>query len=172
MSMGDQPPRGPIPVSYWVKNGRLLAGEYPGALDHDEAVAKVARICAAGIKSFIDLTEDHGRLKQYDDLLDAEIRYRRMQIRDNDCPTAEEMRETLNLIDEELAHGRNVYVHCWGGHGRTGTVIGCWLVRHGLSGDEALDRIRWLRRAIPPEEGPSPQTWEQIQMVRGWQEEA
>ena len=23
-----------------------------------------------------------------------------------------------------------VYVHCWGGVGRTGTVVGCWLVRH------------------------------------------
>ena len=27
--------------------------------------------------------------------------------------------------------GRKVYVHCWGGVGRTGTVVGCYLVRQG-----------------------------------------
>ena len=43
-----------------------------------------------------------------------------------------------------------VYVHCWGGIGRTGTVVGCWLVRHGMTGDEALAEFaspgRWFNR--------------------------
>ena len=37
------------------------------------------------------------------------------------------MGDVLTLIEEALVRGA-VYVHCWGGIGRTGTVVGCWLV--------------------------------------------
>ncbi|MFZ5949388.1 MAG: fused DSP-PTPase phosphatase/NAD kinase-like protein [Candidatus Rifleibacteriota bacterium] len=30
-----------------------------------------------------------------------------------------------------MAAGKPVYVHCWGGLGRTGVVVGCWSRRHG-----------------------------------------
>jgi predicted transcriptional regulator of viral defense system len=39
------------------------------------------------------------------------------------------MTATLNVIDKELAGGHRIYGHCWGGIGRTGTVIGCLLVQ-------------------------------------------
>ena len=48
------------------------------------------------------------------------------------------MASILDAIDAALDGGKTVYVHCWGGVGRTGTVVGCWLVRHGKTGDEAL----------------------------------
>jgi len=35
------------------------------------------------------------------------------------------MHEILDTIDAALSAKRIVYVHCWGGVGRTGTVIGC-----------------------------------------------
>src|SRR5690606_30189798 len=47
-----------------------------------------------------------------------------------------------DVFDEGLAQGENAYVHCWGGIGRTGTVVGCYLVCRGLSGDEALERVQ------------------------------
>ncbi len=40
-------------------------------------------------------------------------------------------------------------MHCWGGVGRTGTVVGCWLVRHGLDDGDAIARIATLRRELP-----------------------
>ena len=49
---------------------------------------------------------------------------------------------TLDAIDAELAAGGLVYVHCWAGCGRTGVVVGCWLVRHG----RARRRARQDRR--------------------------
>ena len=171
MNASDNPSGIPIPVSYWVEPGRLIAGEYPGAPDAGEAASKIDTILASGVTSFVDLTEDDGWLEPYEALLDDRAHYRRTPIRDNECPTAEEMHATLDLIDHELAKGEIVYVHCWGGHGRTGAVVGCWLVRHGRSGEEALQRISELRRAIPPGEGPSPRTPAQCQMVRDWREE-
>jgi len=74
----------------------------------------------------------------------------------------------LDMIDAELAEGRTVYVHCFGGIGRTGTVVGCHLVRHGKSGREALDEIEYLRRDTPAAWQRSPETETQRQMVRAW----
>jgi protein-tyrosine phosphatase len=44
-------------------------------------------------------------------------------------------------MDRELGAGRSVYVHCWGGVGRTGTVVGCWHVSRGATADDALAAI-------------------------------
>ncbi|MPN11744.1 hypothetical protein SDC9_159052 [bioreactor metagenome] len=35
-------------------------------------------------------------------------------------------------------------VHCLGGLGRTGTVLTAWLIRDGLTAQEALRRVRLL----------------------------
>ena len=51
--------------------------------------------------------------------------------------SAEAVATILDAIDVALAQGRTVDVRCWGRIGRTGAVVGCWLVRHGLTGDGA-----------------------------------
>ena len=80
----------------------------------------------------------------------------------------------LTERDEGLAldDDKSVYVHCWGGIGRTGTVVGCWLVRHGMTGDEALAQIvEWWRGMEKARIHPrSPQTREQHAYVRNWAE--
>ena len=80
--------------------------------------------------------------------------------------------ESLGAIDEALAGGRNVYVHCWGGVGRTGTVVGCWLVRHGKTGEGALDQIaEWWQGVEKRWYHPrSPQTHDQRSYIRRWTE--
>lgn len=159
----------PIADSYWVTPGTLLAGEYPGAKLDARATARLGDFRDSGVTSFVDLTEEEEGLAPYEHLLDG-ARWMRMPIRDRACPSAEEMRAILDRIDRELADGQTVYVHCWGGHGRTGTVVGCWLVRHGSDPAEALARIRELRREVP--EGSwmaSPETEAQRQFVRQWE---
>ena len=82
------------------------------------------------------------------------------------------MAATLDAIDSAIQDGKTVYVHCWAGVGRTGTVVGCWLVRHGRTGDQALAQIAdwWLnmdefKRAANP---TSPQTPQQRNYVKNW----
>lgn len=176
--MTSEQPQRPIPDSYWVQPGRLLAGEYPGAADEDEARAKLAHLMDAGITAFVDLTE----LGEYD--LNPYVPYlaelasdrgvmlthRRAAIRDASAPTHGRMLEILDLIDELLARGENVYVHCYGGRGRTGTVIGCHLVRGGLTGEQALAQIAAWRRGTPDGRYRSPETERQRQMVLSWYE--
>ena len=83
--------------------------------------------------------------------------------------SSEEMTAILDAIDGHLADGRTVYVHCWGGVGRTGTVIGCWLARHGRQGEPALARLRELWRECPKSATrKSPETEEQERYVLEW----
>jgi hypothetical protein len=171
----------PIPNSYWLPGGRVCAGEYPGHWVARTARERIGRLLDAGIRSFLDLTEEGDPLEPYDDHLyeeagrrDIDVVYARFGVRDMDVPAREQMAKILDHLDAELAAGRNVYLHCWGGIGRTGTAVGCHLVRSGRSGTEALATIAELwqtvsevkRRDFPE----SPQTRAQRAFVEGWAE--
>jgi protein-tyrosine phosphatase len=70
-----------------------------------------------------------------------------------------------------MANGEMVYVHCWGGVGRTGVVIGCWLARNGSMGESALLRLRQLWQHCPKSRTrQSPETAEQEGYIIGWKE--
>jgi protein-tyrosine phosphatase len=168
----------PLPVAFWVEPGRLLAGEYPGALDPEEARIKLRRMLKAGITFFVDLTSEWDGLELYRPLLYEEaarmrqpVEHRRMAIQDGGVPKSEWMRKILDTIDRALDQGHRVYVHCWGGVGRTGTVIGCYLVRHGATGKEALAELKRMRGVLPEGECNLrvPETIEQDQYILNWQ---
>jgi protein-tyrosine phosphatase len=165
----------PIPDAYWIVPNQLLAGEYPGATLREHARARLQELVDAGIKSFVDLTERH-ELIPYQEVLPelsvpdgTRISYRRMSVRDADVPSVTHMMEVLAHIRSEIDEGRPVYVHCWGGIGRTGTVAGCWMVQHeGRTADEALDRIAELRAGMGDRRRTSPETMEQREFIIKW----
>lgn len=150
----------PFPDSYWVRPG-FIAGRYPWSANGD-----ISTLLSAHVTLFLDLTEE-GELDLYTPLLPVSVRHLRMPIGDFTVPTPDRMKEILNALDSALAGGRNVYLHCRGGLGRTGTVVGCFLVRHGMTGDQALAEIRRLRDSCGCDSS-SPETEAQRSMVRGW----
>ena len=147
MAISDNRDR-PMRNSYWIKPGCFAAGEYPGHWDPVRAPEKVRKLLAAGIDHFIDLTES-GELEPYAGIVAKEARrlgldigWERHPIVDLSIPSSpEQMVRILDAVDAALGDGKTLYVHCWGGVGRTGTTVGCWLVRHGQTG----------RRSPPPD---------------------
>lgn len=166
----SHPPR-PIDHCYWVIPGRLLAGEYPRTPYQESSRAKLAQLTDAGVTAFIDLTEADEFLEPYAHLLDGPS-HQRFAIRDMGVPESSELtKAALDAIDVHLAAGETVYVHCWGGVGRTGTIIGCWLARHHEPGQAALDRLETLWRGNPKSRSrQSPETGRQQRYVREWAE--
>jgi len=171
----------PFDRSYWVIPGKLLAGYYPGDRQRDLMVEKLRGLLNCGIRSVINLMEpderDHeGRpfvdygpvLKRMADGA-APITCHRMPVQDLNIPTAIFMIQILDTIDASLHEDQPVYVHCWGGRGRTGTVVGCWLARHGIAeGEGVLEKIKELRRTDAKAHWPSPEMPDQVRMVLSW----
>jgi len=158
--------KAPVPRSYWVQPGSLLAGEHPGHEQPGWTRVRLERFRAAGVTAFVDLTEA-GELEPYTEQLDGWATYLRFPIRDYSVPSVDEMTAILDALDTALER-EVVYLHCWGGSGRTGTVIGCWLVRHGMDCDEALATIAALRRETAYGAKRSPESDEQHDFVRAW----
>jgi protein-tyrosine phosphatase len=156
---------------------QLIAGEYPGAAEPTKAAARIARHLEAGISYFLDLTEA-GELAPYAALLAQAAAacgqpaiHTRLPIRDVSVPeTPAAMQAILDTLDNAMAAGHSVYLHCWGGVGRTGTVVGCWLVRHGQTGEQALATLtrHWCTVEKAYRHPRSPETVAQQAYVRNW----
>ena len=179
----------PLPYANWYPVGeRLVAGEYPGAKHGRNASERLEAFLEAGITAFIDLTEAGewqrgGRVQPYDAMLSAlagargvKASYQRFPIKDVGVPRHDDdMVQILDAIDAAQQAGHVVYVHCYGGVGRTGTVVGCHLVRrHGLSGREALKQLHrlWQRNERAGCSPFSPEMPEQERWVEDWREPA
>ena len=145
-----------------IEQGRLIAGRHPCAWGPENAWLEVQDLETAGVTLFLDLTQP-GELEPYASLVQPPARYLNLPIRDFSIPTREGLVATLDEIDAEIEAGGVVYVHCWAGCGRTGVVVGSWLVRHGLDPRDALRRIAETRGL------GCPQTLEQRVFVLGWQ---
>jgi hypothetical protein len=170
----------PIPESYWVEPGRFLAGEYPAAAYVGRARERLSRMLDSGIDTFMDLTIPN-ELPPYLPLLleqaslrKIEVRYERLSILDRSIPMRGVMKGILDTIDSALGAGRNVYVHCWGGIGRTGTTVGCYLVRHGLTGEQALAQLAEWWKDVPKSSyfPRSPETDRQVEFILNWDEDS
>lgn len=169
----------PTKSSYWVVPGKLLAGAYPGAPNADAHRKKVEDLLNAGVRAFVNLMEEdetnhEGKtFNPYQDLVCSvapDATCERFAVKDLSVPMVDEMEKILNVIDSHLGNNRIVYVHCWGGVGRTGTVVACWMLRHRLAtAEDVLGKLKSLRRQ-DQERGnrESPETVAQRDFIHAW----
>lgn len=178
-------------VTYWVVPGSLMAGTFPGSPDRSGSEAMLSSLVKRGVRAFIDLTEAdeatwlgplrayQGDLKAVGEKSSATLFHSKFPIRDKGVPSRGLMTSILDALDAGLDGGAPTYVHCIGGRGRTGTVVGCYLIRHAERmlgatagrdpGPLALARIAELRAAQSVSFAEkSPETQEQREFVLGW----
>ncbi len=172
----------PFDYSYWVVPGQLLAGCYPGSLKPEVMTAKLTGLLDCGVTLIVNLMHDFetdhsgSPFIEYAQEIEAmaeargkSLQIMRLPILDMDVPTRAQMRATLDAIHQEINAGGTVFVHCWGGKGRTGTVVGCYLLEEGFFDQtNVLDHIRSLTLHQSDFFWPTPQTDEQRKFVVNW----
>ncbi|MBU3739862.1 MAG: hypothetical protein FGM55_13020 [Rhodoferax sp.] len=173
---GDGLPR-PHGNCYWLLPGALLAGQHPLAAASEPGQQLLDRWIDHGVRSFVDLTRPDESLPGYPDAIErlsrklgTSLGYARFPIQDYGVPSQALMRQILAHLYQQVAQGRCVYLHCHGGIGRTGTVVGCLLRDQGLSATEAqaLIATKWLAMEKRNRHPESPETQEQRDFIANW----
>jgi ADP-ribosylglycohydrolase len=175
----------PVERSYWVVENKFLAGAYPGSPDPARHQERVQELWNPGMRTFVNLMEEDETnnsgqpFRPYDDILQQlaqqageAVTCLRFPVRDLSVPDTAAMRAILDAIDRAITDGRPVYLHCFGGVGRTGTAVCCWLLRHGYaSPDDVVNVLYELRRADRQTRGSiAPETTAQVNFVKKWPE--
>lgn len=167
------------PIQHYQATPYLWAGEYPGSKDQDTALTKLEFLVNKGVRHFIDLTHPLDNLERYNNLF-PEIHartgimpdYVRIPCKDRSVFRSQQgMLNALTSIQVHQKMNMPVYVHCIGGIGRTGTVIGCWFVELNNTPEWSLARVQELYKYNMPKaeiHPRSPETGEQVEYVKNW----
>lgn len=137
-------PERPTQFSYQVDE-HVWAGEYPRDLDDKTSVEKLWQFRQFGITHFIDLTEED-ELKPYEQLLWEGASHRRFPIEDGGIPdSTDSVRELIAYMRQTIADNPDakIYIHCWGGVGRTGQIVASYLaINRKLDYDNTMFLLR------------------------------
>jgi hypothetical protein len=169
----------PFPQSYWVHDGLLCAGCYPGDLDPATRDAKLGGLLDCGIRRVISLMEPGEtdycgrpfepyvpRLNELAAERGLAVECLNMPVRDASVPNPAVLREVLAVIGMALERREPLYLHCWGGHGRTGTVVACHLIREGYDPWQAIAAVERLRADLPKNHYPFAEN--QVRFILSW----
>lgn len=118
----------------WVRDGRVAGMGFPHPDPWEE-------LQAAGITALLSLTEYPGPATPCPEGFAC----LHVPLVDFGTPSLEDLERCVAWIDEQIAAGRGVAVHCFAGIGRTGTILAAWLVSQGMEPDAAMEELRRLR---------------------------
>jgi protein tyrosine phosphatase len=187
---------GPLPESNKVIDG-LYAGAFPGDIIDRVNDECLITLLNSGITMLVCMQEEYNNnatdyewrfldkykrpyykdiqrilqnKEQYSSLNTdiKSVKFLHFPIKDLDIISDIDTLEAANSVVKALEDGEIIYLHCWGGHGRTGVIV-C-LVLHllfNLSAQEAFTYCQYVH-AMRVYELPvrSPQSYEQCEQVR------
>jgi ribA/ribD-fused uncharacterized protein len=119
--------------SYFVPESSLFGG-FPKQAQVDELIS-------LGVRYFIDLTFPEEVNTKY--VLPENCFYINYSIPDRGIPISVSKFTSLVLfVYDTISNGNKVYIHCKGGHGRSGILVAAliYLLNPGISSEEALKR--------------------------------
>lgn len=166
----------PFENSYWVIADQFMAGQIPTSSNTAQSHSKLDQLISFQVQTVINLMEPQERNSDgvlfypYAPYLQQRgIDTYSFPVVDLSIPSRELMTSILRVIDEEMDKGKRIYLHCWGGIGRTGTVVGCYLKQKGLATNQnVFEQIAILKQYSGLAHRLSPETDEQRQFVLQW----
>jgi predicted protein tyrosine phosphatase len=113
----------------WVIPRRLMAGPSPLIVSNEvERVTNLRSIIDDGIDTFVCLQSESSpeAYKMYiplDMIAQKNLVFLHFPIDDHKTPTHQAFVSSITTLLQAITSGRNIYIHCHGGHGRTGLYI-------------------------------------------------
>lgn len=158
---------GPTEESNWLIPGRLMVGGCPVTAEEMEDISEAGAdllVCLLNRDDFASRISKK-KYKRFARNVGLNVIFK--PIADGDITTDRRAFSIARMIVEKLENGDVVYLHCWGGHGRAGTigamVLGLW---YRIPFQEVIEFLQKAHQTRS--EGghyPTPQTEEQIYQV-------
>ena len=114
-------------------------------LSEDIATMKEENVGAVATLITKEEMEEYGvpdLLKKYEE---AGLECKFNPILDQKTPSVEELNKLIDWMDEKIAAGKKVMIHCVGGLGRSGLLAASYLIRHGHKPADAIALVRQAR---------------------------
>ena len=125
-----------LPNFDWLFENKLAAMPYP---ESEDAFMLLFQI---GIRALLNLSEVAHPFEAPNIL---GMLTRHIPVADYTAPTLQQVQEAVAMISSCLDRHMPIAVHCMAGLGRTGTILACYLVRMGMSANNAIITIREWR---------------------------
>ncbi len=151
---------GPTENSNWLlraaNGGGLLQGGYPNPGFCNNGVPLPDLLLASGVNDFVSLVTSQDAathsLPEYQSRLSAGRQlvsgvrsqgavYHSLEITDRGITEDETLVQLVDYILHQIQQGKILYVHCFGGHGRSGTVCVALLLRLGYDLKTAVNYV-------------------------------
>ena len=159
---------GPTPTSNWVVRGRILVGSAPGShclrdpehplngflkYSKKNALKELQALKDSGVTMFVSMQQNSESLNfkpMYQTLFrkiwcdgDMVPSFERHPVLDGSILKDQELFKLVVDLYEKFLKKEIIYIHCYGGHGRAGTVAACLLAKvYSLSGEDAMTHIK------------------------------
>jgi hypothetical protein len=169
---------GPTDTSNWLIPGRILMSAYPSDQQSAKALLKARQLLTGGIRTFVCLQQKSELTRFHNYQVDIENEFKNMvleqhldfinfEIPDNYFADDIDVDNFTNDLVERYKRGENILIHCWGGHGRTGTICSILLGKlYPFTAEECLKRVQAVHDCrINPRGSRAPQTQGQIDQV-------
>ena len=147
-------------VSHTSWKGKIYLSSFPGLneqklFDHEEMEQTLKSISRLGCKCIISLAEHHEiedicGLNHFTHQLDKhDFTWHHFPIKDYEIPDKTFMvnweKKHVGLLNG-LINGSNLFIHCKGGIGRSGTVAAMFLIVSGMENDQSILEVRSKRQ--------------------------